>query len=106
MEIGSIINIRIDGKDKVCILLSKKTWLELNSGWPKYGQDIDDTLVGRTFIFEAYNGGNPPTLYSYFQRRGATFLNIHDSEICYELMMGDRKVWMRDKQFREHKKEV
>ncbi len=97
MEVGSIINIAINKKDKICILLSKKNWTDLYDEWYDDGP--------RIFIFP-HQVTQFLGLFECPQQRAPIYMHTSDSMLCYELVDGDRKIWIRDIELKKFGKEI
>ena len=97
MDIGDVVSLNIDDVDRACIVLSKKSWIELDDEWLESDP--------RIFIF-MHSTIYQPGLFACQQYRAPMYISNDDSEICCELMYGDTKAWIRDIELQKFGKEV
>ncbi len=86
MDIRTVVNVRICGESRPCIILDKKTYFELTKNW----------ISGQFFLFK----------YDNSDFRTETVINIYSSiqfgkTMCYEILYGDKKVWVTESYLKE-----
>ncbi len=94
MEIGDVVRVRIAGIVRTCLVLDSKPYYVLCCTWNstfKYLREVY-THIG-LFV---YTDPFFPTELRGFSSNG----------VCYELMYGDSKVWIKDDRLEDHAKVV
>ena len=90
MNIGSVVDVQIDGEYNTCIVLSGKTYYDLYPMWRCTSQYLEEyhPYDRRVGLFVVTNQNYCPQILYYCGQECPP--------ICYELLYGDNRVWIRD----------
>ena len=93
MKIGTVVNLRIDGDIRSCVILNKITYHDLYDMWTndmKYLREYNsyDDLYASQFQILPVN------------------LSGYDQDPIYQLLYGDKKVWIRGDTLKMHGKKI
>lgn len=95
MDIGTVVNIRITGVVRTCVILDRKPYYDLCCGWTNSTLKYLKELYRHDGLFVNTDPFFPDELRGF-----------SSNGLCYELMYGDSKVWIKDDRLEEHGKEI
>ncbi len=88
MDIGDVIIMPIGGRDRTCIIVDKKTYGEIRRDFVGEEKFFDDVIPPMS--------PEPGIYVATYSRQLIKINDDYDKVMCYELMVGDEKAWMRD----------